>query len=239
MSYAKSLTHDQGQSVSSSGVDERVAFIRRTYLHLAGAIIVFVLFEALLFEMNIAWEYVSFALSGRINWLVILGLFMVVGWLADRWAHNGASKGLQYIGLALYTFAEAILFMPLLVIVSIVSTPVVIPSAAIISLSVFIGLTAVVFLTKADFSFLRMGLIAGGLVAIALIVSSLIFGFNLGVLFSAAMVGLAAGYILYNTSGLLHSYNTDQHVAASLALFADFALLFWYVLRLLSALNRR
>jgi FtsH-binding integral membrane protein len=239
MSYAKSLSPGQERTVSKSSVDERVAFIRRTYIHLTGAIIVFVLFEALLFEMNIAWEYVGFVLAGRINWLVVLGLFMVVGWLADRWAHSNTSRALQYVGLALYIFAEAILFMPLLVVISSFSVPQVIPSAAIISLAVFIGLTIVVFLTKADFSFLRMGLMAGGFVAVAQIVYSLIFGFILGQIISTAKVGLAAGYILYNTSGVLHHYNTDQHVAASLALFADFALLFWYVLRLLSALNRR
>ena len=54
-----------------------------------------------------------------------------------------------------------------------------------------------------------------------------------------AMIGFACGYILYDTSNILHHYRTDQHVAASLALFASVALLFWYVLRLLMALSSR
>jgi len=67
-----------------------------------------------------------------------------------------------------------------------------------------------------------------------LIVCSIFFGgFNLGVWFSGAMVGLASGYILYDTSNVMHHYRTDQHVAASLALFASVALLFWYILQLL------
>jgi hypothetical protein len=37
----------------------------------------------------------------------------------------------------------------------------------------------------------------------------------------------------------LHHYHPDQHVAASLALFAVIALMFWYVLRILMRLNRR
>jgi FtsH-binding integral membrane protein len=53
------------------------------------------------------------------------------------------------------------------------------------------------------------------------------------------MILLASGYILYDTSNVLHHYRTDQYVAASLALFAAVALLFWYVLRLLMELNRR
>ena len=51
-------------------------------------------------------------------------------------------------------------------------------------------------------------------------------------LFSVAMIGLAAGYILFYTSNVLHHYRKDQHVAASLALFASLALLFWYILRI-------
>jgi FtsH-binding integral membrane protein len=51
------------------------------------------------------------------------------------------------------------------------------------------------------------------------------------------MIAYAAGAILYNTSNVLHHYRPDQHVAASLALFASVALLFWYVLQLVIALS--
>ena len=46
------------------------------------------------------------------------------------------------------------------------------------------------------------------------------------------MVILAAGFIVYDTSNVMHHYRTDQHVAAALALFGSVALMFWYVLRL-------
>jgi FtsH-binding integral membrane protein len=73
----------------------------------------------------------------------------------------------------------------------------------------------------------------------AAIVCAIIFGFSLGIFFSLAMVVLASGYILYDTSNVLHHYRTDQHVAAALALFASVALLFWYVLQILMSLNNR
>ena len=57
--------------------------------------------------------------------------------------------------------------------------------------------------------------------------------------FSAAMIVFACGWILYDTSNVLHHYRIGQHVAASLALFASVALLFWYVLRLVMALTSR
>lgn len=81
-------------------------------------------------------------------------------------------------------------------------------------------------------SFLRSILMIGGFIALGVIVASIVFGFSLGMLFAAIMVLFAAGAILYDTSNVLHHYRTDQHVAASLALFASVALLFWYVRQL-------
>jgi FtsH-binding integral membrane protein len=97
----------------------------------------------------------------------------------------------------------------------------------------------VCFTTRTDFSFLRGILAIGGMVALGLIVCSVIFGFTLGLAFSAAMILLACSAILYDTSKVLKHYPVGSHVAASLELFASVALLFWYVLRLLMSLSRR
>ena len=222
-------------SVAQAEESDRIAFIRSTYLHLAAAIGAFVLLNAFLLivvgdrlEPVVVW-----AMDGW-HWLVFLGGFMVVSWIADYWAHSGASKTMQYLGLTLYVVAESILFVPLLYIAN-KFYPGAIESAGVVTLVVFGGLTATVFITKVDFSFLRMFLIVGGLAAMALIVVSIFFGGAggmLGVWFSGAMVVLASGYILYNTSNIMRHYRTDQPVAASLALFASVALLFWYVLQL-------
>jgi len=88
-------------------------------------------------------------------------------------------------------------------------------------------------MTRKDFSFLRGVLYLAGFAAMGLVVASMVFGLSLGVWFSWGMVAFAAGWILYDTSNVLHHYRTDQHVGAALALFASVALLFWYVLRLL------
>ena len=53
--------------------------------------------------------------------------------------------------------------------------------------------------------------------------------------FSVAMIGLAGASILYDNSNVLHHYPEDRYVGAALELFASVALLFWYVLRLLSS----
>jgi FtsH-binding integral membrane protein len=176
------------------------------------------------------------------SWLLVLGGFMVVSWVADSWARSDASPGKQYAGLFLYVLVEAILFVPLIAIslnaaitVDGVGTVGILPAAAVTTLAVFGGLTAVALLTKKDFSFLGgiLGIAMFG--AMALIVLSILFGLHLGIWFVWAMVIAACGYILYHTSNVLHHYRTDQHVAAALALFASVALLFWYVLQLFLA----
>src|SRR5262249_46557798 len=103
---------------------------------------------------------------------------------------------------------------------------------------IFAGLTAAVFITGADFSFLRTGLMYAGFASLGLIVCSVVFGFDMGVFFSVAMIVFSGAYILYDTSNILHNYRTDQYVAASLALFASVALLFFYILRLVMESRR-
>lgn len=225
-------------AVGTASVDERVSFIRRTYAHLGGAIGLFVLLEYLLFQMPFHRTLVMKMLGGRWSWLIVLGLFMAGSWLADRWAHSVESQGLQYLGLGLYVVLEVVIFLPLLYIAAYYAGPNVIPTAGLLTLTIFAGLTGTVFITKKDFSFMRGALMLGGFAALGLIVCGMLFGFSLGLWFSVAMVILAAGYVLYYTSNVLYHYRTDQHVAAALTLFAAVALLFWYILRIVMELSR-
>jgi FtsH-binding integral membrane protein len=211
--------------------DARTAFLRRTYAHLLAAILGFVAVEALLFGAGLAFPIARGMLS--VPWLLILGAFMLAGWLARSVASSAASPAAQYAGLAGYVVAQALLFVPLLVIAQI-RAPGVLPAAALTTIVAFGALTAVVFVTRQDFSFLRGVLTWGGIVALVLIVASALVGFDLGVFFSVAMVGFAGAAILHDTSNVLHHFPEDRPVGAALELFASVALLFWYVLRLFS-----
>jgi FtsH-binding integral membrane protein len=135
--------------------------------------------------------------------------------------------------------AEALIFAPIIFIASRLSDPSVIPTAGILTLFLFGGLTAIAFTTGKDFTFLGGILKIGGFVALGLIVCSVIFGFKLGLIFSGAMVVFASAAILYDTSKVMHHFSPDQYVAASLELFASVALLFWYILRILMSLSSR
>jgi FtsH-binding integral membrane protein len=223
-----------------SMADARAAFVRSTYAHLAGAILAFVGLEALL--LNIVTEDAIISIFGRSPWsllIVMLG-FMGASMLAQMWARSETSVGLQYLGLGLYVVAEAVIFLPILYIAThFIQDQTLIPTAGILTLAVFGGLTASVFMTKKDYSGLAPILSVGMLIAVGVIICGIIFGFHLGLFFSFAMVALMSGYILYETSHVLLHHRTDQPVAAALMLFSSVATLFYYILRILMELNGR
>jgi FtsH-binding integral membrane protein len=217
------------QPVAAIGVDARASFINRTYNHLMGAIVLFTLIEVGLFQSGLAESIAQVLLGG--SWLLVLGAFMLVSWFASRVSLTSESKGAQYAALGGFVVAESIIFVPMLWLAN-QYAPGAIQSATIVTLVGFAGLTAVAFVTRKDFSFLRGMLMWGGVVAMLAIVGGILFGFELGTWFSVAMIGFAGTAILYDTSNVLHHFPDDRYVGAALQLFASVALMFWYVLRL-------
>jgi FtsH-binding integral membrane protein len=201
----------------------------RTYAHLYGAIVAFTLLEVFFFATGLARPMAA-AMLGT-SWLLVLGGFIVVSWLATHVAHRATSLAAQYAALAGYVVAEAVIFVPMLFVAQFYAAGT-IQSAALVTLVGFALLTVVVMWTRQDLSFLE-GIIRWAMaLALLVIVAGALFGFELGPMFSVAMVGLAGAAILYDTSNVLHHYPEDRYVGASLELFASVALMFWYVLRL-------
>jgi FtsH-binding integral membrane protein len=225
-------------TVADAAAVDRAAFIRRTYLHLAGAILAFVGLEAWLLNTPAMVELALKVLSGS-SWLIVLVAFMAVSWIADKLARSEAAPGVQYLGLALYTVAEALIFLPLIIVAMLqTGSAYIITEAGIITGLLFAGITATAFMTRKDFSFMRGILTIGGFVALGVIICSMMFKFELGLVFSGAMCLFAGGSILYTTSNIIHHYRTNQHVAASLSLFAGVMLLLWYVIQILLRARR-
>jgi FtsH-binding integral membrane protein len=222
---------------AAAAADERAGFIVKTYLYLTGAIFVFAAIEAVLLNLPGIEGLVALMIGNKISWLIVLGLFIGTSHIANSWAQGATSSTMQHAGLALYVVAQSIIFLPLLYIAQMVGGPGTITSAAGATLGLFGIMTIVVFLTRQDFSFLRAFLMFGGFAALGFIIVSILFGFTLGPIFIYAMIAFACCYILYDTSNILHHYRIGQHVAASLALFASVALLFWYILQLFLSRN--
>jgi FtsH-binding integral membrane protein len=238
------MRYEMAPLAIESDRSERAAFIRRTYAHLAGAILAFLAIEAGIFAVlrpmvgNASFDSTLTGMfRSQFSWLIVMVAFVGVSYLARYWANNGASPALQYAGLGLYVIAEALIFVPILWVAMILiptaeggSAFDLVGQAGILTLCLFAGLTSVVFFTGKDFSFLGPIIAIASFVALGVIVCAIIFGFSLGLLFSLAMIVLAAASILYDTSNIIHHFRTDQHVAAALGLFASVAMLFYYVL---------
>jgi len=213
----------------------RGVFLRRVYGHLAAAIAAFTLIQVLMFRTGVA--YALFDAIVRVNWLLILGGFMLVGWLGRSIAYNARSITSQYGGLLIYVVGQSIIFAPMLVIAKL-NVPGAIENAAIITLIGFSLLTMVALSMRQNFSFLGSILRWAGIVALGGIVAGVVFGFELGTWFSVGMIALAGAAVLYDTQRILVSFPDDRFVGAALELFASIALMFWYVLRLLLGSRR-
>ncbi|ANF52751.1 permease [Chryseobacterium glaciei] len=217
--------------VANSTDVEKASFYKKTYLHVALAILGFIGVETVLLKV-VPEQLIVAMFAQRFVWLLIIGVFWLASVLAAKWSLS-QSKSTQYFGLGFYILLEAVIFLPLIYIAMVYSGAQVIFQAATLTVGMFAGISAVAFTSKRDFSFLRNIIVIGGFIALGLIVAGMIFGFNLGLWFSVGMVILASATILYQTSKLKDSYATNQYVGASLQLFASIMLLFWYILSIL------
>ena len=214
--------------------DARMAFIRRTYGIVALAITGFVVLTAVFFKMGFAETLARTLFASKFGWLGIIIAFLVAGYVAKsiaRAKHLGVA--VQLGGLAIYVVLEAVIITPLMYIAELRFPGQGIPlQAGVLTLLVFGGLTAFVFTTKRDFSWLGPVVMVGFLLMIGAVVLSMIFGFQLGIVIAFVGAGLAAAAVIYDTSNILHHYNTDDHIPAGLELFASIATLYWYILQI-------
>ena len=130
----------------------RSRFITKTYLNLFGAVMFFMMIESFLLENQQARELAMRALQA--GWLWVLGGFMVVSFIATTMARS-RTKPVQYAGLFLYSGAYACLFLPLIMYaMAVAPNDGLVFKAAMITLSGFIALTGIAFITRKNFSFL-------------------------------------------------------------------------------------
>jgi len=216
--------------VSSLAVEDRSEFIWKCYAHVVGAILAFAGIEAYLFSSGIADRIAVPMLN---SWMMVMIAFIGVSWGATHMAHRLESITSQYAVFGIFVVAEALIFAPMLwMAMQMDPSGSMIESAGTVTLFGCGALIATVMITGKDFSFLRGVLVWGFFLILGLIAASFIFGWNLGTWFSIGMIGFAGVAILYDTSNIMHHYPRDKYVAASMALFASIAMMFWYILRL-------
>lgn len=217
--------------VATQPADVQRSFMVKVYAHLVLAIIAFVALEWVLFATGLALEFTL--LVQNTNWLLILGGFMVASWLAQR-ATAARSVGTQYAGLLGLVAAYALIFTPMLTVVIYEGQSNLIGLAAVITLVGFVALSGIAITTAVDFRFMRSLLMWGGVIALGLIVLGVFGVLELGAWFSVAMIGLSGAAVLYDTQRIRQYLPVGREVGAAASLFGSVAMMFYYVLRLLS-----
>ena len=222
--------------VADAPAADRAAFFRRTYGLVAASFGAFAIALYAFFVSGIAHSFMS-AIAGVGSWgmLGVMVLFWIGTTVAQSLAFSRASRLTQYAGLGLYVLLQALIFVPLIYYTAIVTKgnpgEILVP-ACLATGALVVALTAVVFMTNLDFSFLKVAIVIGSICALGIVVVSLFAGWSLGAWFSIAMIVLMATVILYQTSEVKNTMETDQHVAAAFVLFSSFVTLLFYVIRL-------
>lgn len=216
-------------TASETSVAERVAFIRKVYA---------LFFAATLFAVGgvfIGFNFPPLMIAAARHPLIMF--FLMIGGIfaAQAVRHK---PGINLVALFGFTTLTGIVISPLLYVIG-RTNPDSITQAGLLTVGIFGGLTAYVFLTKRDFSFLG-GMLTVGLIIIVLAGLLNIFVGSLGMGFGLAVGALLlfSGFVLYDTSNIIRRYPTTEYVAGALGLYLDAFNIFLAVLRLLNSGRR-
>jgi len=246
MAFGAAAQHERPipGAVATLGVSDRVAFLRKTYGLLGVSLIVWAAATAAFFRYGTetSFKFSRWALNGQLNWLAVIGLLMVSGMAAQWLARSEKSRGVQLLGLGLEIGAWTFLMQPLLWILflkfKVEGAQAILGQGTVATLVIFTGMTATVFITKKDFSFLRGVITVGMFAAMGIIVASMLFGFSLGLVFTGAVSALLSLKILSGPRPPMNYFPPTHYVSAALMLFGTVATLFWNIIVFLMRLRQ-
>lgn len=221
------------QPVSQASAETRMDFIRKIYVLFMAGIVAAVVAGAITVSSQPLFDAAVALLR-----MPLLGIILLVGsvWGASALART---EGLNYVALFGFTAFCGFWITPLLAIYEQVQ-PGIVQQAAVLTLLTFGALTTYAFVTKKDFSFLGgmlfvglITLIGGGLLNMFWLKSSMMsYWMSWGILL------IFSGYVLYDTSNIIHRYDEKSYCSAAIALFLDFFNMFLAILSILSGGRR-
>ncbi len=217
--------------VSQSSGEVRLEFLRKTYALFFAGIICCLLAGAATLRVPGLFN-ISASLSPLIAIVLIIGL-SVGAQAVSR------IEGLNYAALFAFTGVLGFLFAPMLAFYDL-RQPGIVTQAAALTTITFGALTAYVFVSKKDFSFM------GGMLFVGLI-GLIVGGFANAFFFRSPVASyfmawftllIFSGYVLYDTSAIMRRYDSRSYCSAALSLFLDFFNMFLAILRILSGSRR-
>ena len=221
----------QGRFYASPvGIEDRISFIRSVYLWLMGGFAMAGLAAFGAYATTPLWVAAFRSMGSMFGWL-IFGAQMGAIFFAQAVSRR---RPLNILAYALFTGISGYVAGMISTIYATTIGPGVVLAAAGMTAADFLVLTAVTFVTRKDFSFLRSFVIIG--------VSVMFFGGLIAAIFhleafslviSAIAVIACSAKILYDTSAMLRTQDYSDPAGFALSLFVSLYNIFISLLRLL------
>jgi len=222
------------RSVSTGAVTDRMAFLKKVYAWMTGALVLCAVGAYASVQSGVAARMLGLGLMGH--------LLVFAGWMGLAFVVQAVRKTpvVNVIAFATYGLFTGLVISDIILVAMLMgdmiagSTMTYIYQAFGLTAGVFGGLSIYAFFTKQDFSWMRGMLVVGTVALIGLSIVNWFFQatwFSLAVSFGVVL--LFSGWVLYNTQKIMREYPMDEHIAASVTLFTDFVVLFVHILRLL------
>jgi modulator of FtsH protease len=251
--FIRPTPYAQGRSLVEAPT-EKLVFLRKVYALFTGSLVTACVGALVALYAGADLSQVTMTIGRSVHRVPpIVGFFAnhwIVGMLLFMGAFFGASMvrerpGVNVAALFGASFLSGLYIAPMIWFVQVQATqgmtlstsPV--RDAFLLTVLGFTGLTSYALLSKKDFSFLG-GFLSMGLWV--LIGASLLSIFVGGASFSLAIASvgvlLFGGYILYDTSRILHDPTNRDPVGAAIGLYLNFMNLFIFLLRILGSARR-
>lgn len=219
-------------TVAESPAEVRLNFIRKTYVLFLAGILAAILAGAICLNTPVVLLAVALWRMPLLAIILLFG-FSMLATAVSR------TEGLNYVALFGFTSFIGFLFAPILKMYEL-TQPGIVGQASFLTVIVFGSLTAYAFISRQDFNYLG-GMLFVGLIALILGgVANMLFFRSAGASYWMAWVTLMlfSGFVLYDTSRIIHRYDERGYCTAALALFLDFFNMFMAILRILSGGRR-
>jgi modulator of FtsH protease len=204
--------------------------IRNTYMLLSMTLFFSTITATISLSLQVTsiWAYLGCILGG-------MGVLFVI----SKKQNTAAALPLTFLFVGLWGFALGPILSHYLALSN--GGEIVVTSLGMTALT-FVGLSAYVLTSKKDFSFMGGFLAAGSIILLIAMVALFIlplFGIDVSALhlaFSAAVVLLMAGFILYDTSNIVNG-TYQNYVMATVSLYVNIFNMFIHMLALVGFLN--
>lgn len=228
-------------TVEQSGAEARRAFIQKTYVHFLIGLMAFCGITAAV----LASPLVASTVDGELRagplahpYAFIGSLIMLIVWqMMYGRLFSSPKMSTHYIGYGVTIVLEAVLCAPLFWIAHNFVGDGILRNAFMLTALGFGGLTAFTLASKRDFSFMGGFLSMATMILLGIALLSLFFGgFNMGLLWSAIVIVIFGGWVVYHTDQIKQHLPLNGYVFGATMLFIDFVVILRQVVWILMSL---